>query len=103
MARNLICVAKGRDGLWEAICLDLDIAVAGPSLEAVQESLNEAIFSYIDDALQEQEPTRSQLLNRSVPFWSRVRWTWPFILAALFGKKKQGVDATVEYPVACPA
>ncbi len=79
MKRELICIAKDRNGLWEAICLDLDIAVSGNSFEEVKDVLNQAIASYFEDAQREDEPTRSQLLRRRVPFWSRLRWTWQFI------------------------
>ena len=103
MQRELICIAKGRDGLWEAICLDIDIAVAGKSFDEVRDTLPVAIKSYFEDALREAEPTRSQLLNRRVPFWARLRWTYPFVLAVLFGRKQQDARATCEFPVTCPA
>ena len=35
-SKSLRCYAEGRDGSWEAICLDLDIAVQGGSFEGVQ-------------------------------------------------------------------
>jgi hypothetical protein len=104
MKRELICIAKGQDeGLWEAICLDLDIAVAGESFDEVKAILNQAVASYFADAQREDEPTRSQLLNRRVPFWSRLRWTWPFVLAVLFDRKQKDAKATYEFPVTCPA
>lgn len=101
--RELICIAKGRDGRWEAICLDLDIAVAGDSFEAVRADLNQAISSYIEDAMKEAEPFRSRLLNRRTPFWSRLQWTWPFIVSAMFGRKQRDTEETREFPVPCPA
>jgi hypothetical protein len=101
--RELICIAKGRDDRWEAICLDLDIAVAGKSFDDVQQILRGAIISYFADAQKEREPVRSQLLHRRVPFWARLRWTWPFVLAVLFGRKQQDAKATCEFPVTCPA
>jgi hypothetical protein len=102
--RELICIAKGRDdtGLWEAICLDLDIAVAGRSFDEVKDILSRAIATYFEDARREAEPARSQLLNRRVPFLARLRWTWPFVLAVLFGRKRQHGQATYEFPVTCP-
>jgi hypothetical protein len=102
--RELTCIATGRDdvGLWEAICLDLDIAVAGSSFDEVKNSLRSAIETYFEDARREAEPTRSQLLSRRVPFWARLRWTWPFLLAVQFGRKQQGAQATCEFPLTCP-
>lgn len=101
MRRELICVAKGRAGAWEAICLDLDIAVAGPSFESVRTGLNQAITSYIEDALAEPEPVRSKLLNRRVPLFARIRWTLPFLLATLF--RRRNAEETSEFSVLCPA
>ena len=46
--RSLRCYAEGRDGDWEAICLDLDIAVQGSSFEEVFRSLQEAISLYLE-------------------------------------------------------
>jgi len=103
MNRELICVAKGTRGRWEAICLDLDIAVSGDSLEGVRGVLSEAVGSYISDAMLEQPETRDRLLNRRVPLLARLRWTWPFILAAIFGRKRRDAEETCEFPVTCPA
>ncbi|WP_256445687.1 hypothetical protein [Skermanella sp. TT6] len=43
MRRAFACIAEGRDGEWEAFCLDLDLAVAGTSFEEVYRDLNKAI------------------------------------------------------------
>lgn len=75
--RELTCIARGREGQWEAICLDFNIAVSGNSFDQVRDTLSEAITYYIRDAMQEDERTREQLLNRRVPFWSRLQWTLP--------------------------
>jgi hypothetical protein len=102
--RQLTCIATGRDdvGIWEAICLDLDIAVAGRSFDEVKDILRSAIETYFEDARREAEPTRSQLLSRRVAFWARLRWTWPFVLTVLFGRKDQAAQATCEFPLTCP-
>jgi predicted RNase H-like HicB family nuclease len=47
-SRSLHCYAEGRNGDWEAICLDLDIAVQGGSFEEVFGSLREAISLYLE-------------------------------------------------------
>ena len=48
MRRVLRCYAEGRDGAWEAICLDLDIAVQENSFEGAFHALNEAIALHLD-------------------------------------------------------
>jgi predicted RNase H-like HicB family nuclease len=102
MKRYLYCVAHEREGNWEAICLDLDIAVQGRSLDDVTKSLNEAIGSYVEDAQQESEAVRHTLLSRTAPLSARLAWLWPFILNGLFGRSRDG-DSTVGFQVACPA
>ena len=48
MHKVLRCHAEGRDGDWEAFCLDLDIAVPGRSFEDVFRALNEAIALHVE-------------------------------------------------------
>lgn len=100
---ELVCIAKGRDGRWEAICLDLDIAVSGETFDEVKATMNDAVTSYLQDANAEGEETRHKLLNRGVPFLSRLRWTWPFVVSALFSRPPRDASATCEFPVACRA
>src|SRR5262249_7788297 len=74
MRANLQCVATGHGDKWEAICLDLDLAVQGHSFEEVRQSLGVAIEMYVERAMEAPEPTRSQLLNRKAPFFVRLIW-----------------------------
>jgi hypothetical protein len=46
MSRTVLCFAQGREGRWEGICLDYDIAVAGRSFEEVRAVLTEAVRTY---------------------------------------------------------
>jgi len=101
--RELTCIARGREGQWEAICLDFNIAVSGNSFEQVRETLSEAITYYIQDAMQEDERTREQLLNRRVPFWSRLQWTLPVIVTAVLARHPKDAAATNSFFVPCPA
>jgi predicted RNase H-like HicB family nuclease len=55
--RRFLCFAHGRDSAWEAICLDLDLAVQGSSFDEVKELLSESISTYLEDALKEDERT----------------------------------------------
>lgn len=71
-ARTLHCYAQGRDGDWEAICLDLDIAVQGRSFEEVFGSLQEAISLHYETVAELPVDQRPALLHRPVPFLARV-------------------------------
>ena len=101
MTQSRFCIARGRDDAWEAFCLDLDLAVQGRSFDEVRERLGQAVVSYLESASAEAEPARSQLLNRRAPFLVRLKWSWRFLLSALFGHGHD--DATVGFPVSCPA
>jgi predicted RNase H-like HicB family nuclease len=46
--RTVHCYTAGRNGAWEAICLEFDIAVQGNAFEEVFSSLQHAISLYIE-------------------------------------------------------
>jgi hypothetical protein len=102
MRESLFCVARGRNGAWEAFCLDLDLAVQGNSFDDVKNQIERAVVGYVESALMEAEPTRSQLLNRRAPFFVRLTWGVRFFLAAVLRRSREH-DATVGFPVSCPA
>lgn len=85
MTRTVHCYAEGRPGDWEAICLDLDIAVQGESLEDVVASLQKAMRLYLEEAVKLPPADRDRLLNRSVPLRLRLRVLGRVIATALRG------------------
>jgi predicted RNase H-like HicB family nuclease len=72
--RTLHCYAEGRDGDWEAICLDLDIAVQGSSFDEVFRSLQQAISLYLETVTDLPPEERRALLHRSAPFAVRLKF-----------------------------
>jgi predicted RNase H-like HicB family nuclease len=72
--RSLRCYAEGRDGDWEAICLDLDIAVQGNSFEKVFHSLQDAISLYLESVTDLPPEERRNLLHRPAPFPVRFKF-----------------------------
>ena len=79
--RTLHCYAEGRNGDWEAICLDLDIAVQGGSFEEVFSSLQEAISLYLETVTDLPPQEQRALLHRPAPFPVRFK----FLTHALHG------------------
>ncbi len=73
-SRSLRCYAEGRDGDWEAICLDLDIAVQGGSFQEVFSSLQEAISLYLESVTDLPPQERQALLHRAAPFPVRFKF-----------------------------
>ena len=82
--RTLHCYASGRDGEWDAICLDLDIAVQGESFAIVQRSLQEAVALYLETVADLPEEQQRHLLHRPVPFGIRLRF-FGYALRSLAG------------------
>jgi predicted RNase H-like HicB family nuclease len=74
VSKNLRCYAEGRDGDWEAICLDLDIAVQGGSFEEVFTSLQEAISLYLESVADLPFDERDALLQRPAPLPIRFKF-----------------------------
>ena len=74
MAKTLHCCADGRDGDWEAICLDLDVAAQGRSFEEVFDGLMEAISLYLQTVADLRSEERPSLLHRPVPFMVRLKF-----------------------------
>ena len=101
MERTVLCFAHGREGAWEAICLDYDIAVAGRSFEEVKALLDHAIATYVEDAMNEDERTRRALLNRRAPFHVRARHIARFLSAALRHRSRDR-ETQVGFSVPCP-
>jgi hypothetical protein len=73
-ARSLHCYAEGQDGDWEAICLDLDIAVQGRSFEEVFASLQGAISLYLKSMTDLPAEERRSLLHRPAPLPVRLKF-----------------------------
>lgn len=97
-----MCFAHGRDTDWEAICVDLDIAVQGESFEEVRALLREAIQTYIEDACQEPPEVRDRLLSRTAPWHVRLGLAAKVVVYTLFEKsRKREVQASFGLP--CPA
>jgi predicted RNase H-like HicB family nuclease len=73
-SRLLRCYAEGRNGDWEAICLDLDIAVQGGSFEEVFSSLQEAISLYLERVTDLPAQEQRALLHRPAPLLVRFKF-----------------------------
>ena len=99
--RSLQCFAHGRQGDWEAICVDLDIAVQGESFEEVQQGLNEAVSSYIELVAKEGSTAREALLNRRAP-WHVIAKLWiGLVISGVFDRREGEEQAS--FPLPCPA
>jgi hypothetical protein len=72
MQKGLRCFAEKSDSGWQAICVDLDIAVQGDSFEEVKELLDSDIAMYLESVAELPEDDRHRLLNRRAPLLTRM-------------------------------
>ncbi len=79
------CYAEGRRGSWEAVCLDLDIAVQGGSLAEVYDALDAAIEQYLSYVNTLPDADRRRLLSRKAPLNLRIKFAWYALLWSVFG------------------
>ena len=69
---ELRCYAYRRGDVWEAICVDLDVAVFGPSEEHVKHSLAEAIDLHLESVADLPGEERQAMLSRRAPWHVRL-------------------------------
>ena len=86
----LRCYAEGTARGWEAVCLDLDIAVQGDSFEEVYRLLDEAVQEYADYVSGLPEEDRARLLGRKAPLADRLRFLWHVARTTLTGDGSGG-------------
>jgi len=104
MQSQILCVAHpSAAGGWEALCLDFDIAVQAATFDEAKDTLQYAVATYVEDAMKEEEPDKSRLLNRRAPLWVRLMWGWRLFLDAVRDGRDHGKNVTVGFPVTCPA
>ena len=101
---QFLCFAHPSNaGGWEAFCLDFDIAVQAKTFDAAKDCIEQAIATYVQDAMKEAEPHKSRLLNRRAPLWVRLMWGWRFFREAVRDGRNPGKNVAIGFPVTCPA
>jgi hypothetical protein len=70
------CVFEETQGTWEAICLDLDIAVQGQGFEEVCGALRDAITQYVEYVATLPDGEKARLLSRKAPVSVRAKFLW---------------------------
>lgn len=84
------CYAEGRDGSWEAFCLDWDIAVQGISFDEVRAKLRDAMSLYLETIRDYPEKDRRRLLSRRMPLKERLKFQWKYHLSAFANREHSG-------------
>ena len=81
--RKLRCYAYGSGASWEAICIDLNVAVCGNSQPEVRTSLGMAVDLYLETVATLPAAERDGFLSRRAPWHTRAKLailTWFSVL-----------------------
>ncbi len=73
MSLKFRCYAYGSGENWEAICVDLDIAVFGDSANEVEETLDRCIQMYLERIADLSLEERRRFLKRKSPWYVRFK------------------------------
>ena len=99
--RRFWCYAHGRPGDWEAICIDLDLAVQGASFDDVRALLNSCIETYVQDALRETPEAAEKLMHRRAPLSVRLKHAFAYLASILRSRNDDGRDYQAGFDVPC--
>ena len=88
MDRKLKCYAYGRGASWQAICVDLNVAVCGDSQREVQVSLRKAVDLYLETVATLPAAEQRGFLSRRAPWHTRAR----LAILTWFGTLRGGPD-----------
>ena len=99
MRRILHCYAFGSETAWQAICLDLDLAVQGRSFEEVFQLLTETIAFHLEGIKELPEADQERLLSRRVPWLVRFKFALATFMMSLRGRG----DGPFEHRYTMPA
>lgn len=103
MANTFRCVAEGCDDHgWQAICLDLDIAVEGRTLADVKARLSEAVSLHVREAMKLPERDRQRLLTRQVPFSLKLVYAFKLFWHSIKSKSRD-CDMQASFEIPCHA
>ena len=70
---NLRCYAYGGGASWEAICVDLNVAVCGNSQQEVRASLRTAVDLYLETVATLPTAEQDGFLSRCAPWHTRAK------------------------------
>lgn len=89
--RELIlrCYGEKKGEIWQAFCLDLNLATQGRTEKESREKLLSQISSYLYDALEgEDKEYADQLLRRKAPLGNWLKYYYYKLLIGCDGAKK---------------
>jgi len=92
-------IRKAGEGKYEGICLTLNLAVRGSSMEEVEQKLHAVIVAYLEDAV--RDGNWNEFVPRRAPFSYYATYSW-YVLRALL-RAVNDFKLFVESAPSCPA
>lgn len=82
--RRVRCFAEKRGQQWQAFCIELNLAVQADTLEEVQQKLHAVFLSYVQLAMEQNDPDHQRdMLYRPAPLSIRLRYWFMRTLLAI--------------------
>jgi hypothetical protein len=101
--RILTCYAEQHpDGIWEAICVDFDIAVTARSFQEARDLMEHAVRTYLEDVAQAAPEQRHRLLNRRSPLFVRMKLALSHFVYTVIDVRR-GELRHAHFGLPCPA
>ncbi len=92
-----------RGDWWQAVCIDLDIAAQGKSLEEAKALMDEMVRTYLESLSEYAPADRRRFLNRKSPLSVRLGFFWRFLCGALFASRHSRDAIGFISHIPCPA
>ena len=76
---HLRCYARQKEGVWQAVCIDLNLAAQGKTLEKAKRRLHVQILDYVREACTIDRAHFEHLMNRKAPLSLRFNYYFAYI------------------------
>ncbi|MFI4981687.1 MAG: hypothetical protein ACHQIO_15175 [Nevskiales bacterium] len=88
--KSFLAFVEERDGRWEAICLDFDLAVQGRSFDEVTDKIRDQVRLFLDGVRDLPPADQARLLRRRVPPSLQLRLLLSVFWSVLRGRRDGG-------------
>ena len=95
MSLKFRCYSYGNGENWEAVCVDLDIAVFGASTNEVEDALDKCIQTYLERVADLPPEERRRFLARKSPWYVRFKLALMTWLYSLRGTRDRSREFTL--------
>jgi len=92
-----------KENVWQAICVDLNIAAQGQTRQETEALIEEMVASYLAKVASLPAAERAQFLNRKAPLSVRLGWAIKFFVGSIVANRHINDRVSVVSHYHCPA